>query len=144
VGGAAPPGVRPRLPLDHVAGDADKKDPQNFDRAIPAGRMGLDIGPGTIRTFSEEIAKAKLVLWNGPVGLFEVPPYDRGSKALAEVLANNHPKVTSIIAGGDTVAAVTASGVEAKISHLSTGGGATLEFLEGRELPGIKALELAQ
>jgi phosphoglycerate kinase len=144
LGEAEAHGVRLRLPLDHVAGDADKKDPQNFDRAIPAGRMGLDIGPGTIRTFSEEIAKAKLVLWNGPVGLFEVPPYDRGSKALAEVLANNHPKVTSIIAGGDTVAAVTASGVEAKISHLSTGGGATLEFLEGRELPGIKALELAQ
>jgi phosphoglycerate kinase len=104
----------------------------------------LDIGPKTTTAFVEEVAKAKLVLWNGPVGLFEVPPYERGSKALATALAGNHPKVTSIIAGGDTVAAVTASGVEAKISHLSTGGGATLEFLEGRELPGIKALELAQ
>jgi phosphoglycerate kinase len=134
-------GVRLRLPLDHVAGNTDKKDPQNFDRAIPAGRIGLDIGPKTIAAFVEEIAKARLVLWNGPVGLFEVPPYDRGSKALADALAGNYPNVTSIIAGGDTVAAVAASGVASKISHLSTGGGATLEFLEGKELPGIKALE---
>jgi phosphoglycerate kinase len=137
-------GVRLRLPLDHVAGNVDKTDPQNFDGGIPADRIGLDIGPKTTMAFVEEIAKAKLVLWNGPVGLFEVPPYERGSKALAAALAGNHPKVTSIIAGGDTVAAVTASGVEAKVSHLSTGGGATLEFLEGKELPGIKALELAQ
>jgi phosphoglycerate kinase len=140
---AAARGVRLRLPVDHVAGDADKKDPQRFDGAIPPGRMGLDIGPKTVDAFIDEIAKAKLVLWNGPVGLFEIPPYDRGSRALAEALAAGHPQVTSIIAGGDTVAAVTASGVEAKISHLSTGGGATLEFLEGKELPGIKALEIA-
>ena len=140
---AAARGVRLRLPVDHVAGDADKKDPQRFDGAIPPGRMGLDIGPKTVDAFIDEIAKAKLVLWNGPVGLFEIPPYDRGSRALAEALAAGHPRVTSIIAGGDTVAAVTASGVEAKISHLSTGGGATLEFLEGKELPGIKALEIA-
>ena len=140
---AAARGVRLRLPVDHVAGDADKKDPQRFDGAIPPGRMGLDIGPKTVDAFIDEIAKAKLVLWNGPVGLFEIPPYDRGSRVLAEALAAGHPQVTSIIAGGDTVAAVTASGVEAKISHLSTGGGATLEFLEGRELPGIKALEIA-
>jgi phosphoglycerate kinase len=136
-------GVRLRLPVDHVAGDTDKKDPQRFDGAIPPGRMGLDIGPKTVAAFVDEIAQAKLVLWNGPVGLFEIPPYDRGSRALAEALAAGHPRVTSIIAGGDTVAAVTASGVEAKISHLSTGGGATLEFLEGRELPGITALEIA-
>jgi phosphoglycerate kinase len=141
---AAAHGVRLRLPVDHVTGDAEKKDPQHFDGAIPAGRMGLDIGPKTIAAFAAEIAEAKLVLWNGPVGLFEVQPYDHGSRTLAEALAGNYPQLTSIIAGGDTVAAVTASGVEAKISHLSTGGGATLEFLEGRELPGIKALELAQ
>jgi phosphoglycerate kinase len=104
--------------------------------------MGLDIGPATASLFAEEIGKAKLVLWNGPVGLFEVPPYDRGSRTLATALAENHPRVTSIIAGGDTVAAVSAAGVEAKINHLSTGGGATLEFLEGKELPGIKALEI--
>lgn len=118
---AAARGVRLRLPVDHVAGDANKKDPQRFDGAIPPGRMGLDIGPKTVDAFIDEIAKAKLVLWNGPVGLFEIPPYDRGSRVLAEALAAGHPQVTSIIAGGDTVAAVTASGVEAKISHLSKG-----------------------
>ena len=125
-------GVRLELPVDHIAGDADKKDPQSFDGAIPAGRMALDIGPKTIAAFAAELARAKLVLWNGPVGLFEVQPYDHGSRTLAEALAGNYPQLTSIIAGGDTVAAVTASGVEAKISHLSTGGGATLEFLEVR------------
>jgi phosphoglycerate kinase len=103
--------------------------------------MGLDIGAKTVELFADEIRKAKTVLWNGPVGLFEIPPYDQGSRTLARTLAEHHPRVISIIAGGDTVAAVTASGVEAKITHLSTGGGATLEFLEGRELPGIKALE---
>jgi phosphoglycerate kinase len=139
---AAAHGVRLRLPLDHITGNAEKKDPKTVDAAIPAERVGLDIGPKTLATFAEEIAKAKLVLWNGPVGLFEVPPYDRGSRALAEALAGGHPRLISIIAGGDTVAAVTAAGVEEKISHLSTGGGATLEYLEGKELPGIKALEV--
>ena len=129
------------LPIDHVTGDADKKNPSIIDGPIPAERMGLDIGPKTTALFAAEIRKAKMVLWNGPVGLFEVPPYDQGSRTLAQTLADNHPRIISIIAGGDTVAAVTASGVEDKISHLSTGGGATLEFLEGRILPGIKALE---
>jgi phosphoglycerate kinase len=130
------------LPVDHVTGDLEKKNPDaTADDQIPAQRIGLDIGPKTIARFAAEISGAKLVLWNGPVGLFEVPPYDRGSRALAQTLADNFPRVTSVIAGGDTVAAVSAAGVEAKISHLSTGGGATLEFLEGRTLPGIKALE---
>lgn len=129
------------LPVDHVTGDADKKNPANADEQIPADRMGLDIGPKTAAIFAAEIRQAKMVLWNGPVGLFEVPPYDHGSRVLAQTLADNFPQVTSIIAGGDTVAAVTAAGVEHKIAHLSTGGGATLEFLEGRILPGIKALE---
>jgi phosphoglycerate kinase len=83
-----------------------------------------------------------MVLWNGPVGLFEVPPYDQGSRLMAQTLADNYPRIISIIAGGDTVAAVSAAGVEDKITHLSTGGGATLEFLEGKQLPGIKALEV--
>ena len=82
-----------------------------------------------------------MVLWNGPVGLFEVKPYNQGSRALAQTLAEHYPRLTSIIAGGDTVAAVTAAGVADQITHLSTGGGATLEFLEGKDLPGIKALE---
>jgi phosphoglycerate kinase len=134
-------GVDVFLPVDHVTGDAEKSHPETCQAQIPADRMGLDIGPKSVEIFSAEIRKAKLVLWNGPVGLFEIPPYDQGSRALAKTLAENHPRVQSIIAGGDTVAAVTAAGVEAKITHMSTGGGATLEFLEGRELPGIKALE---
>jgi len=129
------------LPIDHVTGDIEKKNPDTVDRQIPAERMGLDIGPKTAAQFAAEIAKAKMVLWNGPVGLFEVPPYDRGSRTLAQTLADNYPQIISIIAGGDTVAAVSAAGVEDRITHLSTGGGATLEFLEGRILPGIKALE---
>lgn len=132
------------LPIDHVTGDAEKNNPSTSDGAIPAERIGLDIGPRTVALFATEIGKAKMVLWNGPVGLFEVPPYDRGSRTLAQTVADNYPQVTSIIAGGDTVAAVTASGVEGKITHLSTGGGATLEFLEGRVLPGIAALEANQ
>jgi phosphoglycerate kinase len=138
---AAALGVNVLLPVDHVTGDAEKKNPETYQGQIPAERMGLDIGPKTVELFADEIRKAKTVLWNGPVGLFEIPPYDQGSRTLAKTLAENHPRVISIIAGGDTVAAVTASGAEAKITHLSTGGGATLEFLEGRELPGIKALE---
>jgi phosphoglycerate kinase len=137
-------GVELLLPEDHVTGDADKKNPTECGERIPPDRMGLDIGPKTAKRFAEKIQAAKLVLWNGPVGLFEVPPYDQGSRALADVLAANFPRVTSIIAGGDTVAAVTAAGVADKITHLSTGGGATLEFLEGKELPGVKALEDAR
>ena len=91
---------------------------------------------------TEEIRKAKMILWNGPVGLFEVVPYNKGTLALAEALADSHSRLVSIIAGGDTVAAVIAAGVEDKITHLSTGGGATLEFLEGKKLPGIEALEV--
>ncbi|MEX0804833.1 MAG: phosphoglycerate kinase [Candidatus Binatia bacterium] len=134
-------GVKILLPSDHLTGDGEKKNPSTSDINIPAGRMGLDIGPETIGRFVEEITKAKMVLWNGPVGLFEIEPFSQGSNALARALAESHTKLVSVIAGGDTVAAVTAAGVTDKITHLSTGGGATLEFLEGRDLPGIKALE---
>ena len=134
-------GVQVLLPVDHVTGDVEKRDPVVCAGAIPAERVGLDMGPKTASLFADEIAKAKLVLWNGPVGFFELPPFDRGSRMLANALAEHYPRVISIIAGGDTVAAVTASGVATKITHLSTGGGATLEFLEGKEFPGIKALE---
>jgi phosphoglycerate kinase len=136
-------GVSLLLPVDHVTGDAEKKKPIVGSTQIPSDRMGLDIGPKTVAQYSDEIRKAKMVLWNGPVGLFEVEPYSHGSRALALTLAETYPRIVSIIAGGDTVAAVTAAGVADKITHLSTGGGATLEFLEGRELPGIKALEVA-
>ena len=132
------------LPVDHVTGNAEKKNPNTCEHQIPPDRMGLDIGPKTAQRFVDKIKPAKLVLWNGPVGLFEVPPYDQGSRVLANALAENFPRIVSIIAGGDTVAAVAAAGVAEKISHLSTGGGATLEFLEGKELPGVKALEDSQ
>lgn len=140
---AAAHGVELLLPIDHITGDADRKNPAVCDEQIPHQRMGLDIGPDTARRFTEEIKKAKMVLWNGPVGLFEVPPYDQGGRALAQTLADHFPAITSIIAGGDTVAAINAAGVQARITHLSTGGGATLEFLEGKELPGLKALREA-
>jgi phosphoglycerate kinase len=134
-------GVKLLLPIDHVTGDLEKKNPSTNETRIAADRAGLDIGPKTAARFTDEMKQAKLVLWNGPVGLFEVPPYDQGTRVLANALAANYPRITSIIAGGDTVAAVAAAGVADRITHLSTGGGATLEFLEGRELPGIKALE---
>ena len=100
------------LPIDHVTGDTEKKNPGACGAEIPPDRIGLDIGPATTERFANEIRKAKLVLWNGPVGLFEIPPYDQGSRALAKILAELYPKVTSVIAGGDTVAAVNAAGVQ--------------------------------
>ena len=138
---AAEQGVSTFLPVDHIIGDSERKNPTICTGNIPADRMGLDIGPQTITQFSQELQQARMVLWNGPVGLFEVEPYSKGSQALAQTLAEGYPDLVSVIAGGDTVAAVTAAGVAARITHLSTGGGATLEFLEGKELPGIKALE---
>ncbi len=134
-------GVSTVLPVDHVIGDSEKKNPTVCLGNIPADRMGLDIGPQTVAQFSQELKQARMVLWNGPVGLFELEPYSKGSQALAQTLAAGYPDLVSVIAGGDTVAAVRAAGVAGRITHLSTGGGATLEFLEGKELPGIKALE---
>jgi phosphoglycerate kinase len=130
------------LPVDHHAGDAEKKNPVITGEAIPPEKWGFDIGPRTIRSFSREIRKARMILWNGPVGLFEFPPYDKGTMALARTLAEIRSSCVSVVAGGDTVAAVSAAGVGDALSHLSTGGGATLEFLEGKKLPGIQALEI--
>jgi phosphoglycerate kinase len=138
---AAEQSVSTLLPVDHLTGDSDRKNPTVCIGNIPADRMGLDIGPQTVAQFSQELKQARMVLWNGPVGLFEVEPYSKGSRAMAQTLAQGYPDLVSVIAGGDTVAAVTAAGLATKITHLSTGGGATLEFLEGKELPGIKALE---
>ncbi len=135
--------VKLLLPVDHVSGDTEKKNPETTEKEISEQRIGLDIGPKTTALFVDEIKRAKLVLWNGPLGLFELAPYDHGSWTIANTLAENYPQITSVIAGGDTVAAVTAAGVADKITHLSTGGGATLEFLEGRKLPGLEALEVA-
>ncbi len=107
----------------------------------PADWMGLDIGPETIRQFSAEIAKAKLIVWNGPMGVFEMPQFSKGTLGVAEAVAEATTRgATSIIGGGDSVAAAHQAGVASKISHISTGGGASLEFLAGRKLPGVEAL----
>ena len=131
------------LPIDHVA--ADKIDPNAHStkveqgQPIPANLMGLDIGPKTIEMFEEEIARARTILWNGPMGVFEVPAFAQGTFKVARAVADN-PGALSIVGGGDSVSAVRAAGVADKITHISTGGGASLEFLEGKKLPGVDAL----
>lgn len=131
------------LPIDNVA--ADKFDAEANTQIvgddIPDGWMGLDIGPKTVELYSEAIKNAKTVVWNGPMGCFEMPKFANGTfgicKAVAEVKANGG---VSIIGGGDSVSAVNKSGLAEKMSHISTGGGASLEYLEGKELPGVVAL----
>jgi len=129
------------LPVDHVTAQGVQGDqgPVIVEDSIPLDRMGLDIGPKTVIQFTQEVGKAKMVLWNGPLGMFEVERFSHGTRAVA--LALTRGNAISIIAGGDTVAAAHEAGVEERISHLSTGGGATLEFLEGKKLPGVAALE---
>jgi phosphoglycerate kinase len=130
-------GVPMLLPTDHVAAEDTHQSPITVEQ-IPPSYKAFDIGPKTITRFDQEIRKARMVLWNGPVGLFEVEPFHRGTLAMAQSLTG-HNAIT-IVAGGDTVAAARLAKVEDKITHLSTGGGATLEFLEGKILPGIQAL----
>jgi phosphoglycerate kinase len=131
------------LPVDHVA--ADKVDANAHvtkveqGQPIPSNLMALDIGPKTVDMFEEEIARARTILWNGPMGVFEVSPFSRGTFKVARAVADN-PGALSIVGGGDTVSAVRAAGVADKITHISTGGGASLEFLEGKKLPGVEAL----
>src|SRR5262245_21480148 len=100
--------------------------------------MGLDIGPETIRRYSDIISRAKTIVWNGPMGVFENPKFAQGTFAIARAIAES--KAYSIVGGGDSAAAVAQSGMESKITHISTGGGATLEFLSGRKLPGVAVL----
>ncbi|MBI2903333.1 MAG: phosphoglycerate kinase [Candidatus Methylomirabilis oxyfera] len=132
--------VAVRLPTDHVV--AERVDAGATTRlvegSIPSGWMGLDIGPATIGRFVEEIGRAKTILWNGPMGVFELAPFQKGTFALARAVAASGAH--SIIGGGDTAAAVAQAGVAEKMTHISTGGGASLEYLEGKELPGIAAL----
>jgi phosphoglycerate kinase len=133
--------VRLLLPVDHIV--AEKPDAgaraQVVTGDIPADMMGLDIGPATVAAFSKEIAGAKTIVWNGPMGVFEVAPFAHGTMKVAQAVAANRGS-TSIVGGGDSVAAVHQSGVADKITHISTGGGASLEFLEGKKLPGVEAL----
>ncbi len=131
------------LPVDHVVAlkpEANAVVQQIGEgQAIPADKMALDIGPKTIELFSEEISTARTIVWNGPMGVFEVPGFSKGTFKIARAVADN-AGATSIVGGGDSVAAVKAANVADKITHISTGGGASLEFLEGQKLPGVEAL----
>jgi phosphoglycerate kinase len=131
------------LPLDHVlAKSVDSTATVTTDIAnTPDGWMGLDIGPKTIEQFCREISKARTIVWNGPLGMFERPAFAQGTLAIARaVAAATSAGATSIIGGGDSVAAVEQSGIAEQVSHISTGGGASLEFLAGEKLPGVEAL----
>jgi phosphoglycerate kinase len=127
------------LPSDHVvAAELKEGADSRVVEEIPDGMLGLDIGPATIQAFSAVIAQAKTIIWNGPMGVFEKPPFDRGTVALAKAVAASG--AVSVVGGGDSEKAIKSAGVADKISHISTGGGASLEFLAGIELPGVAAL----
>ena len=127
------------LPADHVvAAELKAGAPSEVADSIPGDKLGVDIGPKTIQAYSEVIAGAKTIIWNGPMGVFEMPPWDNGTVAVARAVAESG--AVSVVGGGDSEKAIKAAGVAAKISHISTGGGASLEFLSGLELPGVAAL----
>ena len=136
-------GVRFLLPIDHVLADKFAPDAKTEifkgDGAFPADLMALDIGPASIALFEKEIAEARTVIWNGPMGVFEMPAFAHGTNAIAKAVASNE-EATTIVGGGDSVSAIHKSGFAEKITHISTGGGASLEYLEGKTLPGVAAL----
>ncbi len=136
-------GVQFLLPIDHVLGNKFAPDAKTQVFAgngpFPEEWMGLDIGPKTVELFSKEIADASTIVWNGPMGVFEMPAFAVGTTKIAKAVAANEDAV-SIVGGGDSVAAVKKAGVAERITHISTGGGASLEFLEGKKLPGVEAL----
>jgi len=139
---AAARGLRVLLPIDHLA--ADRPEPRATTRVVgaddfPADLLGVDIGPRTIDAFAKEIAAARTVLWNGPMGIFEIDAFSQGTMAIARALAESSG--TTVVGGGDSVAALARAGLQSAVTHVSTGGGASLEFLEGRRLPGLAALE---
>ncbi len=134
-------GVRVCLPVDHVISttpDGTSPMQTTADVKIPEGWMGVDIGPKTVTAFIQALATAATVIWNGPVGIFEVAPFSQGSRRIAEALAAS--TATTVIGGGDTAACVKQFGLDGKMTHVSTGGGASLEYLEGKTLPGVAAL----
>jgi phosphoglycerate kinase len=136
-------GVRFLLPVDHILADQFAPDAKtqifSGNGAFPADLMALDIGPKSIAIFSKEIADANTIVWNGPMGVFEMPAFAKGTNAIAHAVAGNRV-ATTIVGGGDSVSAIQKSGYANKITHISTGGGASLEFLEGKILPGVAAL----
>lgn len=144
LGEAVERGCRILLPVDHVLARSADEDAQTQITGVvgtPADWMGLDIGPKTIELFRKEISAARTIVWNGPLGMFEKPAFARGTMEIARAIADATAKgATSIVGGGDSVAAIEQAGLADKISHISTGGGASLEFLAGRKLPGVEAL----
>ncbi len=135
-------GIPLRLPLDHViatqvAADAQVKTTEK--PGVPEGWEGVDIGPKTVAAYTQALQGAKTILWNGPVGVFEIEPFSKGTRAIAEAVANSG--AVSVVGGGDTAAAVNKFGLASRMTHVSTGGGASLEYLEGKTLPGVAALE---
>jgi phosphoglycerate kinase len=131
------------LPVDHVLADSPNAVATKISDIVhtPDDLMGLDIGPKTVEEFSQEISKARMIVWNGPLGMFEKPAFSQGTLGIAHaVAAATRAGATSIVGGGDSVAAVEQAGVASQISHISTGGGASLEFLAGEKLPGVEAL----
>ncbi len=139
---AAKKGVKVILPVDHVCADnfAEDAKPVTVDAIdIPENLMGMDIGPKTTKAIVDALKTAKSVVWNGPMGVFEFAAFAKGTEAVAKALAASN--AITVVGGGDSVAAINKFGLADKISHVSTGGGASLEFLEGKVLPGIKALE---
>ena len=132
--------IRIILPSDHIIADKIDASAQTatVDKEIPEGKIGLDIGPKTVKEFEDVLSSAKTVVWNGPVGFFELKPFSKGTEEIARFLAGS--QATTIIGGGDTAAAINELSLAKKMSHISTGGGASLEYLEGKTLPGIAAL----
>ena len=141
-------GVKLLLPVDNVVTDFLDFEGRRFGRTqvvpsdgIPSDWEGVDIGPRTAEAFKEEVLRAKAVFWNGPMGVFEIDEFAKGTEEVAKALAEATRKGTiTVVGGGDSAAAVKKAGLEDEVSHVSTGGGASLEFVEGKELPGVRAL----
>jgi phosphoglycerate kinase len=141
---AATKGVRVHLPVDHVAADKPEAGARTqlvSADAFPADLLGVDIGPATAKVYAAEVAAAQTIFWNGPMGIFEIDDFAQGTLAIAEALARAGG--TTVVGGGDSVAALARAGKLDAVTHVSTGGGASLEFLEGKTLPGLAALEAA-